>query len=157
MADLNKLQENVFSLQKDMAKVDALVERLDVTIEKLTEVSSNVSQLLAVQENRLVTQEKMADKLQEHLQNNKKETEVSFKEVYSKISMVEKELTEDMEDTKDKVIQRIDELSKEGINQHNTLNDRISKIERYMWLLIGGATIIGFLLNNSEILAKIFS
>ena len=157
MPDLNKIQENVVSLQKDMAKVDALVERLDVTIEKLTEVSANVSQLLAVQENRLVTQEKMADKLQEHLENNKKETEISFKEVYSKISMIEKELTEDMEETKDKVIQRIDELSKEGTGQHNALNDRISKIERYMWLLIGGATIIGFLLNNSEILAKIFS
>ena len=140
-----------------MAKVDTLVERLDVTIEKLTEVSANVSQLLAVQENRLVTQEKMADKLQEHLENNKKETEISFKEVYSKISMIEKELTEDMEETKDKVIQRIDELSKEGTGQHNALNDRISKIERYMWILIGGATIIGFLLNNSEILSKIFS
>ena len=157
MPDLNKIQENVVSLQKDMAKVDTLVERLDVTIEKLTEVSANVSQLLAVQENRLVTQEKMADKLQEHLENNKKETEISFKEVYSKISMIEKELTEDMEETKDKVIQRIDELSKEGTGQHNALNDRISKIERYMWILIGGATIIGFLLNNSEILSKIFS
>jgi len=46
-SDVKKLAETIATLQTDMAQVGTLVERLDVTIEKLTEVSTHVSNLLA--------------------------------------------------------------------------------------------------------------
>lgn len=157
MVDLSKMQDNVNSLQKDMAQVGVLVERLDITIEKLTEMSSYVSKMLAVQVARLDSQEKIADKLQDHVEKSKRDTDMSFKEVYDKISKVEQELIYDMEETKDKVIQKIDELGKTGQKQHSELQERITGIERWMWLLIGGGTIMGFVLNNSEIITKILN
>ena len=47
---INKLAEDVSYLNRDMAVVNTLVGRLDTTIDKLTDISSSVSNLLAVHE-----------------------------------------------------------------------------------------------------------
>lgn len=150
---IKKLESEVNSLQKDMAQIGVLVDRLDVTIEKLTEVSTTVSRLLAVQENRLENQEKIADKLQNSFETHKSETTQSVKEIYERIKTVEDDLLKDMDDNQDKIIKRIDELSKEGTKQHNELSDRISKLERWMWLLVGGGIVVAYILQNINLSA----
>lgn len=157
MTDLHRLEDNVNNLQRDMAQVGSLVERLDLTIEKLTEVSSNVSQLLAVQVMRLDNQEKMAEKLQDSVEKRKQETDNAIKEVYARIERVEKDLTVDMEKNQDKIIAKIEELRCDGTRQHGELHTRMDRIEKWMWTLIGGSLVIGFILNNSDILIKILT
>ena len=46
-------------LRRDIDRLSGLFGRLDVTIEKLTEVSNNVSRMLAVHENRISQQEEL--------------------------------------------------------------------------------------------------
>ena len=43
----SELYKDVVKLKSDMAQINVLVDRIDVTIEKLTEVSKNISELLA--------------------------------------------------------------------------------------------------------------
>lgn len=146
--DLVKLVENVSHLQQDMAQVGALVDRLDVTIEKLTEVSSTVSQLLAVQGNRLEFQEKIQEKLQELVEKRRLETESYVKDLYSKIDTVEKDLQADMEDTKDKVLDKIEQLRTEALQQHKDMEKRLTRLEKWMWTVVGGSAVIGFILSR---------
>ena len=147
-SDVKKLSENVASLQKDMAQVGTLVERLDVTIEKLTEVSSTVSQLLAVQGNRLEFQEKIQERLEKMVEDRRSETSRSIKEVYVRIENVERGLQEDMDDGYNKIAVKLEQLGKEGSDQHKVLNDRMSRMERWMWMLIGGGIVVGALFSN---------
>jgi monomeric isocitrate dehydrogenase len=147
-SDVKKLSENVASLQKDMAQVGTLVDRLDVTIEKLTEVSSTVSQLLAVQGNRLEFQEKVQERLEKMVEDRRSETDKNIKDVYVRIEKVEKDLQEDMDDTYNKIAAKIEELKKEGNEQHKVLNDRMTRMEKWMWMLVGGGIVIGTLFNN---------
>lgn len=141
-SDIRKLSENVVSLQKDMAQVGLLVDRLDVTIEKLTEVSSTVSQLLAVQGNRLEFHEKVQEKMQELVEKRRVETDTAINSVYGRIEKVEKDLQNDMVDTEEKIINKIDELKKDGENQHKELNQRMTRLEKWMWTMLGGLGII---------------
>jgi uncharacterized membrane protein len=145
---IKKLETEVNSLQRDMAQIGVLVDRLDVTIEKLTEVSTTVSRLLAVQENRLENQEKIADKLQTSFENHKSETNKTVKEIYGKIQDVEADLLKDMESNQDKVIKKIEELKTEGSTQHKEMSDRMTRLERWMWILIGGGVVLGFIVQN---------
>jgi monomeric isocitrate dehydrogenase len=147
-SDVKKLSENVASLQKDMAQVGTLVDRLDVTIEKLTEVSSTVSQLLAVQGNRLEFQEKVQERLEKMVEDRRSETDKNIKDVYVRIEKVEKDLQEDMDDNYNKIAAKIEELKKEGNEQHKVLNDRMTRMEKWMWMLVGGGIVIGTLFNN---------
>ena len=147
-SDVKKLSENVASLQKDMAQVGTLVERLDVTIEKLTEVSTTVSQLLAVQGNRLEFQEKIQERLEKMVEDRRSETSRSIKEVYVRIENVERGLQEDMDDGYNKIAVKLEQLGKEGSDQHKVLNDRMTRMEKWMWMLIGGGIVVGALFSN---------
>lgn len=155
--DVKRLAENVVSLQKDMAQVGALVVRLDVTIEKLTEVSSTVSQLLAVQGNRLEFQEKIQEKLQELVEKRRIETDTAINNVYMRIEKVESDLQEDISSTHDKIIARIDDMQKASTKQHeeihNKMGERIAKLEKWIWTVAGGCMVVLWLVNNIDLAA----
>jgi chromosome segregation ATPase len=142
-----KLESEVHTLQKDMAQIGVLVDRLDVTIEKLTEVSTTVSRLLAVQENRLEYQEKLSDKLQTSIESQKAETNQVVKEIYTKINDVEIDLSKDIEKNQEKIIKKIEELKSEGGRQHNEINERMTSLEKWMWILMGGGVVIAFIIQ----------
>lgn len=152
---LQKLESDVTSLQRDMAQIGVLVDRLDVTIEKLTEVSTTVARLLAVQENRLENQEKIADKVQSSLESHKIETNKMVKDLYDKIHDVEEDLIRDMDSNQDKVIKKIEELKSEGSVQHQEMSNRLNRLEKWMWILLGGGIVIGFVAQNMN-LANLF-
>jgi uncharacterized coiled-coil protein SlyX len=128
---VKKLSEDVTSLQKDMAQVGTLVDRLDVTIEKLTEVSSTVSQLLAVQGNRLEFQEKVASKLEDLVEKRRQETDTMVKDLHTKIEKVESDTYKDIEANKDK-----------------EMSDRIGRLEKWMWTIVGGGAAVGFIVSK---------
>ena len=153
--EIKRLSDTVNTLQKDMAQVGTLVDRLDVTIEKLTEVSSTVSQLLAVQGSRLDFQEKIQERLEKVVEERRQETEKNIKDVYVRIEKVEKDLQEDLDDSHNKIVEKIEELSKSGTQQHQVLNDRMTRMEKWMWMLIGGGIVIGTLFDKIDF-AKFF-
>lgn len=153
--EIKRLSETVNTLQKDMAQVGTLVDRLDVTIEKLTEVSSTVSQLLAVQGSRLDFQEKIQERLEKVVEERRQETEKNIKDVYVRIEKVEKDLQGDLDDSHNKIVEKIEELSKSGTQQHQVLNDRMTRMEKWMWMLIGGGIVIGTLFDKIDF-AKFF-
>jgi len=152
--DTKELASAVSSLQSEVSQIGALVERLDLTIEKLTEVSTTVSQLLAVQGNRLDFQEKIQEKLQDLVEKRRLETETSIKEIYARIEKVERGFHQDMGAMEGRIITQIDSLQSSGTAQHKQINidldSRINRIEKWMWTIIGGGAVITFFLNNAE-------
>lgn len=159
-SEIKKLAENVSNLQQDMAQVGSLVDRLDVTIEKLTEVSSTVSQLLAVQGNRLEFQEKVQEKLQDLVEKRRTETEGYVKDLHIKIDTVEKDLKGDIRDTHTDILEKIGEMQASGTKQHQDISDkmseRIARLEKWMWTIAGGAIVLWFILSQID-LSKVFS
>lgn len=153
--DINQLANNVNTLQQDMAQVGLLVDRLDITIEKLTEVSSSVSQLLAVQGSRLEFQEKIQEKLQDLMEKRRVETDSAINMVYKRIEKIEKDIQEDVLHTEEKILKRLDELKDERTAQFDKVNNRMNRIEKWLWMVLGGSAVIGFLLNNAQIISAL--
>ena len=158
-SDIKRLNEHVNTLERDMAQVGTLVERLDITIEKLTEVSTTVSQLLAVQGNRLEFQEKIQEKLQDLVEQRRQETDSNIKNVYKRIEKVETACYDDINSTSDRFIKHIDDIQTKNTNQLNeinkSINDRINKLEKWMWSALGGGIVLIWFLNQIDI-SKIF-
>lgn len=154
-SEVKKLAENVSALQQDMAQVGALVDRLDVTIEKLTEVSTTVSQLLAVQGNRLEFQEKVAEKLQDLVEKRRAETESYVKDLHVKIDTVEKDLKKDIDESHDSILEKIEQMQKNSTQQHEQIsektNDRIARLEKWMWTAAGGAVVVVWLMDKIKL------
>jgi hypothetical protein len=126
-----------------MAVVNTLVGRLDTTIDKLTDISNNVSNLLAVHETKLTAQEIISKQLSDLVEARRVETDDKVQLLHERISSGERELKESIDEQYDELMKEIKEMRAESAAQHTTLSDRITAMEKWMWTVIGGAAIVG--------------
>ena len=140
---VNKLSEDVSYLNRDMAVVNTLVGRLDMTIDKLTDISSSVSNLLAVHETKLTSQEIISKQLSDLVEARRVETDDKIQILHERISSGERELKSSIDDQYDELMKEIKEMRAESTVQHNTLSDRITTMEKWMWTVLGGSAIVG--------------
>lgn len=156
MADLNEINLQVAQLRNDMAQINVLVDRLDITIAKLTEVSSSVSQLLAVQGNRLDQQEKASNQISFLLEKRKDEMIESYEVLHKRITATEREHKAESEKLETKILDEIKGIREENKEMHAALNKKIVELEKWMWVVTGGAAVVGFLLSKVIDFDKIF-
>lgn len=150
-----KLAADITYLQTDMAKVGALVDRLDTTIDKLTEVSTSLSQLMAVHEAKLSAQEIITKQTTDLVEKRRVEMEDKVQQLHARISSGEKELAGKIEEQYDDIMHEIKEMRQESQTQHTALSDRITAMEKWQWIIIGGSIIVGVILSQVN-LAQFF-
>jgi chromosome segregation ATPase len=153
--NITKLAADVSYLQTDMAKVGTLVDRLDTTIDKLAEVSTSLSQLIAVHESKLTAQELIMKQTSDLVEKRRVEVEEKVQQLHARISSGEKELGVKIENQYDDIMTEIKEMRAESATQHTALSDRITAMEKWHWLIIGGSIIVGVLISQVN-LAQIF-
>ena len=144
----SELYKDVVKLKSDMAQINVLVDRIDVTIEKLTEVSKNISELLAVQANRLEFQEKMTQQLSVLMEKRRDESEENIRYLREEMEKVEKDLNKVLDEKYHDMLDEIKSIRDDNSKQHQQMQDKFSQFERWMWMVSGGAVIIAFLLSK---------
>ena len=133
-ADINT---EVALLKKEVSDIKVIFSRLDVAIEKITDVSSCVNRMLAVHE------EKIANAEEAQMRANTEFTQ-DIKELHSRVTSNYKELTEMMQLHHKEQALHIQQLQ-------NDLNGRVGILEKWRWLIIGGAIVVGFALQKMPI------
>lgn len=144
------MEDRVINLEKQMAGQQVLLSRVDAALDKISEVSLNVSKLLAVHEQRIESQEEASRKLDDKTD-----------ELHSRVSSSEQRLRNEMAEGQKEILMEIKNLRtdmSEDITEmtHSIREDvaakldgissRVTKLERLSWLVIGGATVIGFII-----------
>jgi len=145
--DIQKIADNVSYLQQDMAKVGMLVDRLDTTIDKLADISNNVSNLLAVHETKLSAQEIITKQTTDLVEKRRVETDEKLQTIHARISSGEKELADKIDTQYDEIMTELKEMRRESTEQHNKLSSRITTMEKWMWTVIGGSAAVGGLIT----------
>lgn len=148
MPEVADIAKDVYQLKADMAQINTLVDRLDITITKLTEVSTNISELLAVQTNRLETQEKLSSKLFEIIEKRKDESEQSDKDIQLQMKNLEKELYDEIEEKQEKILNELKSMKETNTKQHLEMSQRMTKLEKWIWIVTGGAIVVGFIISK---------
>ena len=133
-ADINT---EVALLKKEVSDIKVIFSRLDVAIEKITDVSSCVNRMLAVHE------EKIANAEEAQIRANTEFTH-DIKELHSRVTSNYKELTEMITMQHKEQALHIQQLQ-------NDLNGRVGILEKWRWLIIGGAIVVGFALQKMPI------
>lgn len=123
------LQTKVAILEKDISQFAGLFERLDQTIEKLTDVSQTIKQLLAVHESRLNTQEKVSE-----------------------------DIIRDMNKEVDRLVKMIEDVAKKQTSQFDVITKKLADFDKAKWIIIGIVVAISILskIDLHKFLALIF-
>ena len=131
MADL---ETEVKLLKKELEDQKKIHDRLDVAIEKLTDVSNSIHRMLAVHEAKITRQE-------EEIETRRVEVSSQLADLHSRVTTNTKEImaaAASQHAEQNKEIQKIrDELA-----------DRVGVLEKWRHVLIGGSIVVGFLLHK---------
>ena len=131
MADL---ETEVKLLKKELEDQRKIHDRLDVAIEKLTDVSNSIHRMLAVHEEKITRQE-------EEIETRRVEVSSQLAELHSRVTTNTKEIMSaaaSQHADQNKEIQKIRE----------DLNKRIGILEKWRHVLIGCSIVAGFILHK---------
>ena len=150
--DKNNLGTAIEFLKRDVSEMKQIHVRLDRAITKITDVSSSIHIMLAVHEEKIERQDEILSDNSAQIENKRKELATDIKELHSRISTINRDLYERITNTEQHIInenQKIQQQLKQHIESLKVnLNDRVSLLEKWRWLIIGGAVIVGFVLNK---------
>ena len=129
---LKELIKDIAVLKADRDTSGQVHQRLDDAITRLTDISAGIKSMLAVHEEKLRRVDTSQDDLFSILEDRRREWEEDLEKLHSRISTQSRDLRE-----------AIESVSKR-------LDDRVGVLERWRWLIIGGAILLGFLMQKME-------
>ena len=136
-----ELETEVKLLKKELQDQRKIHDRLDVAIEKLTDVSNSIHRMLAVHEEKIARQEEAIFQAEEQIEVRRSELSKRLDELHSRITTNTKEimsaaLTQHQQQNRE--IQKI----------KDELVSRVGVLEKWRHVLIGGSIVIGFMLHK---------
>ena len=150
MADLNKLATDLQVLKNEVEQVSSVNTKLDNAIDKLTDISGSIKSMLAVHEEKLSKQEEIDRAIFNLIENRRQEFDNNYKELHSRINKIHKELTDEIEMSEKRLMCEIKTLN-------TNLDGRIGVFEKYRWIIIGAAIVIGLSMPQIFDILKIVS
>ena len=128
---LKDLIKDIAVLKADRNTSNQVHQRLDDAITRLTDISAGIKSMLAVHEEKLRRVDTSQEDLFSILEQRRREWEEDLEKLHSRISTQSRDLRE-----------AIDSVA-------NRLDGRVGVLERWRWLIIGGAILLGFILQGS--------
>lgn len=119
------------SLRKDIENSTSIQSRLDTAIDKLTDVSTSIKSMLAVHEEKIQRQEQVDDIIFDKLKARQDE-----------INHIQKDLTASIELSEKRLLCEIKTI-------RNDIGDRVSMLEKWKWLILGGSVVVGWILSKN--------
>ena len=138
---MTELETEVQLIKRDIADTKVIHGRLDVAIDKLTDVSNSIHRMLAVHEEKLTRQEEASYDLEKQIEKRREEVLLKIDDLHSRVTTNTKEImtaASAQHDQQNKEIQKI----------RDDINARVGVLERWRHVLIGGSIVAGFLLHK---------
>ena len=136
-----ELETEVKLLKKELEDQAKIHDRLDIAIEKLTDVSNSIHRMLAVHEEKLTRQEEAIFEAEQQIEVRRTELTAKIDELHSRITTNTKEI---MTAAAEQHAQQNKEIQK----LHTELNSRIGVLEKWRHIVYGGSIVIGFLIHK---------
>ena len=118
-------------LKKDVENVNNINNRLDTAIDKLTDVSTSIKSMLAVHEEKLQRQEQIDEVIFDKIRERGNEIDNVYRDLQKEIAGVEKRLLVEIKSLK------LD------------IGNRVSMLEKYKWLILGGSIVVAWVLSSN--------
>ena len=143
MSDIENLKTEIALLKKDAKTGELIHQRLEIAIDKLSEIVISCKQMLAQQEQKLQKAEQTDDDIFITLESRRKEWDTDLKELHSRITTNTRELRDNQYHLESKLLNEIRMV-------RTQLSERVGVLEKWRWLIIGGSIIVGLLISNPE-------
>ena len=136
-----ELETEVKLLKKELQDQAKIHDRLDVAIEKLTDVSNSIHRMLVVHEEKIARQDEAIFAAEEQIEVRRSELLVKIDELHSRITTNTKEIMTAAADQYNKQSKEIQKI-------HHDIQNRVGVLEKWRYVIIGGSIVAGFMLQK---------
>ena len=148
---LEELKTQVALLEKDAESGALIHQRLEIAIEKLTDITISLKGMLVQQETKLAKAEETDNDIFITLESRRKEWEKDIKALHTRITTERRELREHQIMSENKMLNELR-------NIRNQLDNRVAVLEKWRWIIVGGSIIVGLMMSNPDsMLMKLIS
>ena len=136
------LKVDVSVLKEKVSTLTDLCNKMDRVIEKLTD-----------------NQTALANQIYNDMDKRKEDTVSDIKELHSRITTVDRNLSDKIELTERRIMDEIKSL-RDHITAHNDKEDEdIKKLSQWKWMVAGGVVVLAWIISNIKLdqLAKLFN
>ncbi len=148
--DCEKLKTQVALLEQDAKTSERIHERLEVAIDKLTDITVSLKGMLVQQETKLQKAEETDNDIFVTLETRQVRWDNDLKELHSRITTNTRELREHQIAAENKMLNEMRAI-------RTQLDSRVAVLEKWRWIIVGGSIIIGLLISNPDsLLFKIY-
>ena len=90
-----------------------------------------------------------------NLEKLEQKIDENYATLHHRISDMRDDLHKDIEKKHDRVIEKLDAQNQSSTEQHKVIADKITTIEKWRWMIMGGAAVVGYVLAHLK-LEKMF-
>lgn len=155
---VRSLETDIAIIKRDISQFNLLFAKLDITIEKLGDVSNNISKLLAVHEERIDVLQNVDKEMEKKIEIKSQE----IKELYSKVESMNTYLVGELANTESKIKDELKAIrgmiEAEQNNQVQTLDkisEKVQAIEKWKWTIIGFSVAAGWLIDKVPLIFEL--
>lgn len=138
-------------LKKDVVTMSALLTKFDAALDKMQEIASSLSRMVSLQEQRLEVQEIATKELQSVLEMRRIENNQEIKDLHSRITTINRELTDKITETEKTILNEIQTLHSELKTDHKSIGSRLSSIELWKYGVAAIFAVMIFLVTRNAI------
>ena len=143
MPDLSKIETKIALLEQDAKSAEQIHNKLEIAIEKLTDITISLKSMLIQQETKLAKAEEVDNDIFITLESRQVKWDNDLKELHSRITTNSRELREHQVISENKMLNELR-------NIRNQLDNRVAVLEKWRWIIVGGSIIVGLMISNPD-------
>ena len=143
MSDISEIKTQIALLEQDAKSAEQIHNKLEIAIEKLTDITISLKSMLIQQETKLAKAEETDNDIFISLETRQVKWDNDLKELHSRITTNSRELREHQ-------IQSEGKMLSELRNLRHQLDNRVAVLEKWRWIIVGGSIIVGLMVSNPD-------
>lgn len=143
MSDISEIKTQIALLEQDAKSAEQIHNKLEVAIEKLTEITISLKGMLVQQETKLAKAEETDNDIFVTLESRQVKWDNDLKELHSRITTNARELREHQIMSENKMLLELRNLRQQ-------LDNRVAILEKWRWIIVGGSIIVGLMISNPD-------
>ena len=136
--ELNSQRTEIELLKRDVGAISKLCEKMDITIDKLQQVASDISRIVSLQEQKMQIQDKINDEVERAIEKSQVDHYSDIRDLNNKINQTETKILNELQKVRE-------DLSK-----------KIGVIEAWRYMVMGAIALATWFIAQALDLAKLF-
>lgn len=142
-------------MANDTVEIKIDVEVLKEKVDNITQLCNKMDQII---EKLVDNHDRMVNQIYNDMEKRKQDTVTDVKELHSRITTVDRNLTDKLELTERRIMDEIKSL-RSDIEKHNIKEDNdLKSLKQWKWMVAGGVVVLAWVISNVNVnvLSKLF-